>query len=57
MSAPSEGKWMTMVKKHHAWKVNEPDIYLYGEDIYGIHSIDPTRECEKQQRFCQGVAT
>lgn len=39
VSAPSEGKWMAMVKKHHAWKVTEPDIYLYGEDIYGIHSI------------------
>ncbi len=37
---PSEGKWMAMVKKHHAWKVNEPDVYLYGEDIYGVHSIE-----------------
>ncbi|MCY3809549.1 MAG: RNA ligase family protein [Gemmatimonadetes bacterium] len=33
-------KWMAMVKKHHAWKVNEPDAYLYGEDIYGVHSIE-----------------
>ena len=39
MVAPSEGKWMAMVKKHHAWKVSEPDVYLYGEDIYGVHSI------------------
>ena len=38
--APSEGPWMAMVKKHHAWKVNEPDVYLYGEDIYGVHSIE-----------------
>ena len=30
---------MAMVKKHHAWKVTEPDVYLYGEDIYGVHSI------------------
>ena len=48
VSAPSEGKWMAMVKKHHAWKVNEPDVYLYGEDIYGVHSIEygpvPERE-------------
>ncbi len=36
---PSEAKWMAMVKKHHAWKVTEPDVYLYGEDIYGVHSI------------------
>ena len=40
VSAPSEGKWMAMVKKHHAWKVTEPDIYLYGEDIFGLHSIE-----------------
>ena len=39
ISAPAEGKWMAMVKKHHAWKVNEPEVCLYGEDIYGIHSI------------------
>ena len=39
VSAPSGGKWMAMVKKHHAWKVNEPDVYLYGEDIYGVHSV------------------
>ena len=46
VSAPSGGKWMAMVKKHHAWKVNEPDVYLYGEDIYGVHSIayDPVVE-------------
>ena len=30
---------MAMVKKHHAWKVTEPNVYLYGEDIYGVHSI------------------
>ena len=40
VSAPSEGKWMAMVKKHHAWKVTGPDVYLYGDrDIYGVHSI------------------
>ena len=33
-------------EKHHAWKVIDPDIYLYGEDIYGVHSIayDPVQE-------------
>ena len=40
VSAPSEAKWMAMVKKHHAWKVTEPDVWLYGEDIYGVHSIE-----------------
>ena len=40
VSAPSNAKWMAMVKKHHAWKVTEPDVWLYGEDIYGVHSIE-----------------
>ena len=46
VAAPSEAKWMAMVKKHHAWKVTEPDVWLYGEDIYGVHSIayDPVPE-------------
>lgn len=39
-AAPSEAEWMAMVKKHHAWKVTEPDVWLYGEDIYGVHSIN-----------------
>ena len=33
-------KWLGMVKKHHAWKVTEPDVHLHGEDIYGVHSIE-----------------
>lgn len=40
VSEPSRDKWMAMVRKHHAWKVQEPDIHLYGEDIYAIHSIE-----------------
>lgn len=46
VSAPSAAKWMAMVRKHHAWKVTEADIFLYGEDIYGVHSIeyDPVPE-------------
>ena len=45
-AAPSEARWMAMVKKHHAWKLTDPEIYLYGEDIYGVHSIEygPVRE-------------
>lgn len=27
------------VKKHHVRKVDETDVYLYSEDIYGLHSI------------------
>ena len=53
VSAPSDGKWMAMVKKHHAWKVNEPNVYLYGEDIYGVHSIsyEPVAEHETFHAF------
>ena len=45
-AVPSDAGWMAMVKKHHAWKVTEPDAHLYGEDIYGLHSIayDPVPE-------------
>ena len=33
-------------KKHHAYKVADSKIYLYGEDIFGVHSItyDPVPE-------------
>lgn len=53
VSAPSTGKWMAMVKKHHAWKVTEPDVFLYGEDIYGVHSIEyaPVPENETFHAF------
>ena len=40
VAAPSDAKWMAMVKKHHAWKVREPGVYLYGENIYAVHSIE-----------------
>jgi len=40
VSTPSEAQWMAMVKKHHAWKIRGSDVYLYGEDIYGVHSIE-----------------
>ena len=53
VTAPSEGKWMAMVKKHHAWKVQEPGVHLYGEDIYGVHSIEyePVAEHETFYAF------
>ena len=40
VSAPSTAPWTAMVKKHHAWKLAGQDILLYGEDIYGVHSIE-----------------
>ena len=53
VSAPSGAKWMAMVKKHHAWKVSEPDVWLYGEDVYGVHSIEygPVAEQETFHAF------
>ena len=53
IAAPSRGKWMAMVKKHHAWKVSEPGVYLYGEDIYGVHSIayEPVAEDQTFHAF------
>ena len=53
VAVPSGAKWMAMVKKHHAWKVTEPDVFLYGEDIYGVHSIEygPVREKETFYAF------
>ena len=46
VSDPSERKWMAMVKKHVAWKVQDPNVLLYGEDLYAVHSIEygPVRE-------------
>ena len=46
VSAPATAKWLGMVRKHHAWKVTGPDVLLYGEEIYGVHSIeyDPVPE-------------
>ena len=48
VSAPATAKWLAMVRKHHAWKVTEQDVFLYGEEIYGVHSIeyDPVPEDE-----------
>lgn len=53
VSAPSIEKWLAMVRKHHAWKVLERNIFLYGEDIYGVHSIeyDPVPESETFYAF------
>ena len=32
--------WLAMVRKHHAWKTKPYEyLELFGEDIYGVHSI------------------
>ena len=45
-SADPHAPWLAMARKHHAWKVTEQGVTLYGEDLYGLHSIsyDPMRE-------------
>ena len=40
VSAPSNGKWHAMTRKHHAWKLTGLPVMVYGEDIYGVHSIE-----------------
>ena len=53
VAAEAANKWLAMVKKHHAWKITDPDVHLYGEDIYGVHSIEyaPVRETETFHAF------
>lgn len=51
---PSHAGWMAMVRKHHAWKtVGQVDDVDYGEDLYGIHSIEyaPMREDQTYRLF------
>ena len=42
VAAPCREGWMGMVRKHHGWKTNAatPGFAYYGEDIFGIHSIE-----------------
>ena len=54
VSVPTTNKWMAMVKKHHAWKSTYyPYLKIYGEDLFGVHSIeyDPMREDETFYMF------
>lgn len=48
VDSPASDGWFAMVKKHHAWKGYQwgLETAVYGEDIYGIHSIEyePVRE-------------
>ena len=45
VSAPSHAKWLGMVRKYHSYKsrvwdyMRKSDLALYGEDIFGVHSI------------------
>jgi len=51
---PAGDGWFAMVKKHHAWKTHStPWMALYGEDLYGIHSIEygPVHEDQTYRMF------
>lgn len=54
-SQPSHAGWMAMARKHHAWKTfgGRDDIVYYGEDLFGIHSIeyDPMPEDQTFRLF------
>lgn len=46
--------WFAMVRKHHAWKtLNLNDHYFYGEELFGVHSIEygPIKEDETFRLF------
>ena len=40
VATPSHAGWMAMVRKHHAWKTRAQPAVYYGEDLYGVHSIE-----------------
>ena len=41
VDTPSNAGWLGMVKQHHAWKTyGIEDRLFFGEDIFGIHSIE-----------------
>lgn len=54
VTSPSHDGWMAMVRKHHGWKTRPGNKFsFYGEDLYGIHSIeyDPLWEEDTYRLF------
>ena len=45
--------WLAMARKHHAWKLAGLDEIIYGEDLYGVHTITyaPMREHQTFRAF------
>ena len=37
---PSSSPWFAMARKYHSWKTFNHEFMIYGEDIYGVHSIE-----------------
>ena len=41
VDTPSNAGWLAMVKQYHSWKtIGTQDRLFFGEDIFGIHSIE-----------------
>lgn len=32
--------WLAMARQHHAWKLIRSNTVIFGEDLYGVHSIE-----------------
>lgn len=39
-SPGGRARWLSTTKKYHAWKIMEPGLTLYGEDLLVIHAIE-----------------
>ena len=39
-TSKTKAPWLAMAKKHHAWKTIDSPVSFFGEDIYGVHSIE-----------------
>ena len=50
VSAPSTAKWMAMVKKHHAWKITEPDVFPLWRGTSTASTASSTSRCRKTRR-------
>ena len=50
------GPWLDMVRKHHAFKTQDfVELIFYGEDIFGVHSIEYKPVEEKNTFFLFAV--
>lgn len=38
-SGEPAGPWAGLARRHHAWKLQDPEMLLYGENVYPVHSI------------------
>lgn len=54
---PANEAWFGMVRKHHAHKTLDldPDLFTYGEDLFGVHSIEYDPLPEDQTYYVFGA--